>query len=82
MIRCCVCEYLTDSSAIKIHLKSCHYYVNHIPTETTKWHEFDDYDSATAYAEEISQYYKKGWKRAECCMKGGANLIKNVKYSE
>ena len=57
----CICEDLVGDTAVKIHLKSCTYYVNHVPTETTKWHEVDDYKSAEALAEKISQNYKKGW---------------------
>ena len=63
----CIFEDLANATEIKIHLKSCVHYVNHEPTETTKWHEVDDYKSAEILAEQLSKKYKKGWKRAECC---------------
>ena len=63
----CIYEDLVGATEVKIHLKSCMYYVNHEPTETTKWHEVDDYKAAEILAEQISKKYGKGWKRAECC---------------
>ena len=63
----CVFEDLANATQVKIHLKSCINYVNHEPTETTKWHEVDDYKAAEILAEQISKKYDKGWKRAECC---------------
>ena len=63
----CIYEDLLGADKVKIHLKSCTYYVNHEPTETTKWHEVDDYKAAEILAEQISKKYDKGWKRAECC---------------
>ena len=35
----CIYEDLIGATEVKIHLKSCIHYVNHEPTETTKWHE-------------------------------------------
>ena len=63
----CVYEDLVGFDEVKIHLKSCRHYVDHEPTETTKWHEVDDYKAAEILAEQISKKYDKGWKRAECC---------------
>ena len=63
----CIFEDLIGAVEIKIHLKSCTHYTNHLPTETTKWHEVDDHKSAEILAEQLSKKYKKGWKRAECC---------------
>ena len=47
----CIFEDLVGAVEIKIHLKSCTHYTNHLPTETTKWHEVDDYKSAEILAE-------------------------------
>ena len=63
----CVYEDLIGFDEVKIHLQSCRHYVDHEPTETTKWHEVDDYKAAEILAEQISKKYNKGWKRAECC---------------
>ena len=51
----CVFEDLANATQVKIHLKSCINYVNHEPTETTKWHEVDDYKAAEILAEQISK---------------------------
>ena len=63
----CIFEDIEGTTEVKIHLKSCTYYINHVSTETTKWHEVDDYKAAEILAEQISKKYNKGWKRAECC---------------
>ena len=64
----CIYEDLLGADKVKIHLKSCTYYVNHEPTETTKWHEVDDYKDAEILAEQISKKYGKGWVHAKCCV--------------
>ena len=51
----CVYEDLVGFDEVKIHLKSCRHYVDHEPTETTKWHEVDDYKAAEILAEQISK---------------------------
>ena len=51
----CIYEDLLGATEVKIHLKSCVHYVNHEPTETTKWHEVDDYKAAEILAEQISK---------------------------
>lgn len=61
-------EDLKGATKVKIHQKTCTYFINHIATTTTKWHLVDDLETARKKAKEISKDYRKGWKMAECCM--------------
>ncbi len=65
----CICEDLKNADPVMIHLKTCGYYTKHVPTETTKWHEVDNYGQAESLAEKISKKYNKGWRNAQCCIK-------------
>lgn len=62
-------EDLLGATTVKIHLKSCGYFTNHLATETTRWHSVKDLNTATRKAQEISRNYKRGWKKAKCCLK-------------
>jgi len=65
-----VMEDVLNTSEIKIHLKTCSVYQNN-PNDstTTKWHKADSFAEAEHLANELSKKYKKGWKKAECCMR-------------
>ena len=65
----CDFEDLANAVPVMIHLKTCGHYTKHEPTETTKWHEVDDYEQAESLAEKISKKYNKGWRKAKCCIK-------------
>ena len=60
-------DLVPNTSAVKIHLKRCHHYVDHEFTKTTKWHEVGDYETAKTLAELIAKNNKKGWRDAKCC---------------
>ena len=56
-----------NTSAVKIHLKTCYYFRYHKPTTTTKWHNTTDYQNAKILAKQIAKNCKKGWRNAKCC---------------
>jgi len=61
-----VYEDLVNATQVKIHQEKCGH-VKNVPTETTKWYEFESLDEAESKATELANHYGKGWKLAECC---------------
>ena len=56
-----------NTSAVKIHLKSCYHYTRHEPTETTSWYNSKNYEHAKILAQRLAQGSTKGWRNAKCC---------------
>ena len=57
-----------NTSAVKIHLKSCYYYTHHDePTDTTVWYDTDSYEHAKILSERLAHDCTKGWRNAKCC---------------
>ena len=56
-----------NTTAVKIHLKSCYHYTHHEPTETTAWYDSESYEHAKVLAQRLSKDSTKGWRNAKCC---------------
>ena len=64
-----------NTSAVKIHLRTCYHYRNHEPTTTTAWHKVDGYDHAETLAKELAKNCNKGWRNAKCCTEKVINYV-------
>jgi len=64
----CIFEDLIGATEVKIHLQSCGFFTG-TSTTTTRWHMAKDLDTAIKKAREISRNYRKGWRKAKCCLK-------------
>ncbi len=63
-----VSEDLLDTSGLKIHNEDCKYVKNRGDTETMRWHGPYDQKEAERVAKIFSGQYRKGWRKAKCCM--------------
>ena len=68
-------DLVKNTSAVKIHLRTCHHFRNHEPTDTTTWYEVKDYSAAEALAKEVAKNCKKGWRNAKCCTEKVMNYV-------
>ena len=64
-----------NTSAVKIHLRTCYYFRYHKPTKTTVWHKVDDYDHAKTLAKKLAKNCNKGWRNAKCCTEKVINYV-------